>query len=120
MQIQRKLLWIQWLSLFVLVATGMFQMSAHPAYQGLLVIENRWALVIFLKHVAIAILFILSLYETFWVTPGLRRGYIRQDNGLLVDVHQLKRLERQQNILNWFDLGIVLIVLGLTAIARVS
>lgn len=120
MRIQQKFLWIQWLSLFVLVATGMFQMSAHPAYQGLLIIENRWTFAIFLKHAVIAVLFVLSLYETLWVSPALRRIYIRQDHELPVDIAQLKRLEKQHNILIWFSLGIALGVLGLTAIARVS
>jgi putative copper export protein len=39
-QLQNRLNRLGWISLVVLSATGMFQMSSHPQYQGFLAIEN--------------------------------------------------------------------------------
>jgi uncharacterized membrane protein len=39
---QQRLDWMGWLSLAVLFGTGMFQMSAHPNYEGFFSVESRW------------------------------------------------------------------------------
>jgi uncharacterized membrane protein len=49
--LQRRLDPLGWLSLSVLLVTGLFQMSANPNYNGLLSISNRWAASILIKHV---------------------------------------------------------------------
>ena len=43
-QVSRRLQLVGWLSLAVLVGTGMFQMSASPSYRGFLAINNPWSI----------------------------------------------------------------------------
>jgi len=50
-QLQRRLDPLGWLSLAVLFATGLFQISANPNYEGLLNISNRWAAWMLLKRI---------------------------------------------------------------------
>src|SRR5512138_1950262 len=50
---------VGWICLSVLVFTGLFQMVAHPNYQGFLVIDSSWAMAILIKHVAVALMLLL-------------------------------------------------------------
>ena len=56
---------IAWLSLAVLVFTGLTQMAAHPRYAGLLVIEGRWAQAILAKHLAFGGMVLIAAVQTW-------------------------------------------------------
>jgi uncharacterized membrane protein len=62
------------LSLVVLIVTGMFQMSADPNYDGMLVIDNDWSRAILLKHVAILGMVIAGVAVQWGVAPP-RNGW---------------------------------------------
>ena len=62
-----------WFSLAILAATGMFQMSASPSYQGFLAIENRWAAAILIKHLFFFGMAGLSAYLTWGLMPKIDR-----------------------------------------------
>lgn len=108
-RLQRRFQPLAWLSLAVLVGTGLVQMSANPNYEGLLAIGNAWSRAIFAKHMAIALMFGLAGYQTWVLQPELARMAMVGDAGAAR--RRFARLARV-NLL----LGIA--VLGLTALAR--
>jgi uncharacterized membrane protein len=116
---QQRLDWMGWLSLAVLFGTGMFQMSAHPNYEGFFSVENRWAAAIFTKHMVIFGMIGISAYLTWGVFPRIRRNAMLQAKGLQDD-------GKARNILKWntrlvfLNLLLGAVVLALTALARVS
>src|SRR3990172_11222963 len=59
---QRRLDPLAWLSVVVLVGTGLFQMSASPNYEGYLAIRNRWAAAILIKHLVFFGMVAVSAY----------------------------------------------------------
>ncbi len=110
---------LAWLSLAVLVASGLVQMAANPQYQGFLSIENRWSAAILIKHIAIGGMVIAAVYQTWSLQPALERALlmITQARGeaspaapLILRLKALVRL----------NFGLGLLVLALTAIARTA
>jgi uncharacterized membrane protein len=61
--LQRRLDPLAWLSLAVLLATGLFQMSANPNYEGFLSISNRWAASMLIKHILFIGMIAISAYD---------------------------------------------------------
>lgn len=119
-RIQKQLQLIGWLSLAVLTGTGMFQMSASPSYGGLLALENSWAVAIFAKHIVIVAMVAVSVYVTWGVLPALQRLALLQSAGKTIDAGQQETLRRREERLLWINLGLSVIVLLLTAVARVG
>lgn len=109
-----------WLSLGVLVVTGMFQMSAHPRYEGFLAITSPWAGAILIKHAVIGLMVALSAYLTWGLFPALSRAAMLQKAGRVVDSGQLERLKRREIWLLRVNLLAAVVVLLLTAWARAS
>jgi uncharacterized membrane protein len=116
--VQRRLDPLGWLSLAVLVGTGMFQMSANPNYQGFLAVSNRWAAAILVKHIVFLGMTAASAYMTWGLLPALRREALRAARGL--GAAGIGRLQRRQGMLLSLNLILGLIVLLLTALARAA
>ena len=116
--LQRRLDPLGWVCLLVLVATGMFQMSANPNYSGFLAIDNRWAVAIFVKHVVFFGMTGVSAYLTWGVLPRLKRAALRQSRGL--EAPEASRIQHQETLLIRLNLVLATLVLALTAIARAS
>jgi uncharacterized membrane protein len=119
-QLQERLQQVGWLSLLILGATGMFQMSANPNYGGLLAIENRWALAILSKHAAILLMVVVSAYSTWGLLPQIKRTALMRAAGRAVDERALRGLHARENMLLRANLLLSVVVLALTAWARVS
>jgi uncharacterized membrane protein len=118
-QVQRWLDPVAWLCLVVLIATGLFQMSASPKYQGFLSIDNRWATAIFAKHLVFLALIASSAALTWGVLPALRRiTWLRASGRAAAGAFAI--LEKRQLRLLRLNLVLGVIILGLTALARVS
>jgi uncharacterized membrane protein len=116
--LQSRLDPLAWMSLAVLTATGLFQMSANPNYQGFLAFSNLWAQAILLKHLTFILMLGLSAYLTWGLLPALRRAaLLRARNQSLQGVEQL---QRQEIWLIRLNLILGVIILGLTALARAS
>jgi uncharacterized membrane protein len=113
--VQRRLEPLGWLCLAVLVGTGLFQMSANPNYQGFLVFNNRWAVAILLKHVVFALLAAASAYLSWGVLPRLRRLALRR-----AAETEAAGLRVQESRLLQLNLVLSILILALTALARVS
>jgi uncharacterized membrane protein len=117
-QIQRRLDPLGWMSLAVLLATGLFQMSANPNYEGLLSISNRWAATMLLKHILFIGMIAISAYMTWGLLPGLRRIAMQQAKGM--DAQSAEQLQKRETLLLRINLVLGVLILGLTAMARAT
>lgn len=108
-RLQRRFQPLAWLSLAVLIGTGLVQMSANPNYQGLLSIGNPWSRAIFAKHLAIGLMFGVAGYQTWVLQPRIARQAM---------VGATDDSRRRFNRLAHVNLALGLLVLGLTALAR--
>ena len=109
---------IGWFSLIILIATGMFQMSAHPSYQGFLAIDNDWAVALFIKHIFIIFMIIAMGYLTWFVLPGLKRLALKQKLGKEISHQEKDRFQRQEKLILWINSILAILVLIFTAWAR--
>jgi uncharacterized membrane protein len=116
--VQRRLDPLGWISLLVLVGTGLFQMSASPNYVGFLGFGNRWAIAILVKHLVFFGMTGVSAYLTWGLMPKLGRIALRQAHGQ--PVPEAARLQRLEISLLRLNLTLGLAVLALTALARAS
>lgn len=111
---------LAWLSLGVLLLTGLTQMSAHPSYHGLLSVQNAWARSILAKHVVILGMAGLAAYQTWFLQPEIGRAALRLAQAPQAASPELGRLlGRQRRSLRW-NLVLSLVVLALTALARTA
>lgn len=111
---------IGWFCLGVLIVTGMFQMSAHPQYQGFLAITTPWASALFIKHLVIGGMIAVSAIINWWVLPALNRlSLARQENQPSREA-ELQSLRKRETLLLRFNLVLAVMVLLLTAWARAS
>jgi uncharacterized membrane protein len=110
---------IAWLSLALLVATGLVQMEANPQYLGFLAVSNRWAQAILIKHLLIAVIVVAAAFQTWYLQPKLERALLMQAKGL-DGTEQRDDAVRSQARLTRFNLALGLLVLALTAFARTA
>ncbi len=115
---QRRLDPLGWLCLAVLLFTGLFQMTASPNYSGFLAIESRWALAILLKHIVFAALAATSAYLTWGLLPRLRRLALQRLDQPAGGA--LQGFQQQEVRLVRLNLILGIVILALTALARVS
>lgn len=116
--VTRRLIPFGWLSLALLVVTGLIQLSANENYLGFLAIENAWAVAILLKHIAFGIVLLLVFYLTWNLYPALERAALKRRHGE-EDPHEDK-LQRRGERLIILTLILGVVILLLTALARIS
>lgn len=117
-KIQSRLDSVGWLSLAVLVVTGLIQMSANPNYQGFLTIVNRWSIVIFLKHLVFLGMVVINAYLTWGVMPAQHRVRLMEAKGQIAPQTEGPGRQAVWLLRLIFILG--MLVLILTAMARAS
>lgn len=117
-KLRRRLDPLGWACLIALVATGMFQMSANPNYQGFLAVDNRWAVAILIKHLVFLVMIGVSAFMTWGVMPRLQRAALLASRGQ--EPPDARRWQQQEKLLLWLNLVLGVLVLGLTALARAS
>lgn len=107
------------LSLLVLIATGLFQMTQDPNYDGVLQFTNDWTRVILLKHVAILGMVVVGGVMQGGVMPALERAalLIRSGRDTGESAAALERLRRRQRQLTALNCVLGIVVLIFTAIA---
>jgi len=112
--LRRRFQPLAWLSLFVLIGTGLLQMSGNPNYEGLFAISNPWSRSILAKHVAIGLMVLVAAYQTWVLNPRLSLLALKQEaaasNTVAGEISRLNRV----------SLALGLLVLGLTALARTA
>jgi len=115
---QKRLEPIAWFSISLLVLTGLFQMSVNPHYDGFLSISTQWSLAILAKHVLGIIMIVVSAIQTWEVIPAIRRAILlSKKTNNLADIESLRK--REINLIR-INLGLSVLILAATAIARVS
>lgn len=116
--LRRQVNLVGWASLLVLAATGMFQMSANPHYQGFLAVNSRWAAAILIKHLLFLVLLGVSAYLTWGLLPRMQRAAWLARHGQAS--YDAAAFQRQEALLIRINLILGLLVLALTALARSS
>ena len=108
---------LAWLSLAVLVGTGLIQMSASPNYTGLLSIRNGWSAAILAKHLVIGLMLVLASIQTWWIQPRLARLVLIAARAS-PEPAEVAVLRRRQVRLLRLQTVLSVVVLALTAAAR--
>ena len=115
---QKRLEPIAWFSISLLIVTGLFQMSVNPHYDGFLSISTQWSLAILTKHVLGIFMVVTSAIQTWEVIPAIHRAIIMSKKSK--NTEELDILRRREILLLRINFGISILILGATAIARVS
>lgn len=115
--LQKRLEPLAWFCLSLLLVTGLIQMSTSPHYDGFLSLSTQWSLAILVKHGLGVIMVIVSAIQTWEVIPSIHRILMKKDSA---DSRDLARLQRREVILLRTNLILSALILGATAIARVS
>jgi uncharacterized membrane protein len=115
--IQRRLEPITWFSVSVLVATGLFQMSVNPHYNGFLSTSGQWSIALLTKHLLVGALIAVSAVHTWDVLPSLRRALMQKHK---LGELEIDRLQRREAALLRTSLILGMLVLLATGFARAS
>ena len=115
--IQKRLEPIAWFSVSLLIATGLFQMSVNPHYNGFLSTSGQWSLALLTKHALIGVLIAVSAVHTWDVLPSMRRLLLRRDRA---DQAQIEKLRRRERRLLRASLALASLILLATAVMRAS
>jgi len=117
--IQHRLEPLAWFCLAILIATGLFQLSVNPHYDGFLSTTGQWSLAILTKHTLVIIMIVISAIQTWEVLPAIRRGLMRVEKGQ-ADEAEVKRLQKRETLLLRLNIGLSILILAATAFARAS
>jgi uncharacterized membrane protein len=115
--LQKRLEPLAWFSMGLLLATGLFQLSANPHYDGFLATSTQWSLAILIKHSLAVIMAVASAIQTWEVLPSIHRILMKKDKA---DEGELAKLQRREVILLRVNLILAALILGATAFARAS
>jgi uncharacterized membrane protein len=119
MGINKQMRSIGWFSFVVLIGTGLIQIAANDTYAGFLSLTNNWGRAILIKLVVFGIILALTAYQTWGITPIIERTAILKSRGKIPPV-DLATLRKREILLLRFNLALSIIVLFLTAIARIN
>ena len=117
--IQRRLEPLAWFCLSLLIATGLFQMSVNPHYNGFLSTSGQWSLAILTKHMLVVVMVVVSAMQTWEVLPAIRRGLMRIEKGQASE-EEVERLQKRETLLLRLNIGLSILILAATAFARAS
>lgn len=116
---QRRLEPLAWFSMALLAATGLFQMSVNPHYDGFLSTTGQWSLAILGKHILGVVMVVVSAVQTWEVLPAIQRGLMRAEKGAL-DESELLHLQKRERRLLRTNIVLSALILAATAFARAS
>jgi uncharacterized membrane protein len=120
LQVSRWLNRVAWFALLLLGVSGLFQLSASNQYQGMLVISNTWSILIFIKHIVVLVMGLVTLITGSTVLPDIERLLLRNQAGKNYLPDSLRSSQLRQMTLHRINLGLGVVVLGLTAWARIQ
>lgn len=115
--VQKRLEPIAWFSISLLVVTGLIQMSTSPHYDGFLSLSTQWSMAILTKHILGVIMVVVSAIQTWEVIPAIHRILMKKEKA---DADELAKLQRRELVLLRANLILSILILGATAVARVS
>ena len=115
---QKRLEPIAWFSMSLLLATGLFQMSVNPHYDGFLSTSTQWSLAILTKHLLGILMVVVSAIQTWEVIPAIRRAIVISKKSK--NAEELDTLRRREVMLLRMNFGLSILILLATAFARAS
>lgn len=115
---QKRLEPLAWFSLVVLIATGLFQLSANSHYNGFLDVSTQWSVAILVKHSLVAVMVVVSAVQTWEVLPAIRRSLMRRERGATEE--EMNHLRRREERLLRLNFILAVLILGATALARAA
>lgn len=115
--LQKRLEPLAWFCMGVLLVTGLFQLSTSPHYDGFLSISTQWSLAILAKHGFAVLMVVVSAIQTWEVLPAIQRLLLNKDRA---DEAELAHLQKRETRLLRVNLLLSALILGATALARVS
>jgi len=115
---QKRLEPIAWFCMSLLLATGLFQMSVNPHYDGFLSTSTQWSLAILIKHLLGIVMVVVSAIQTWEVIPAIRRAILLSKKNK--NAGELDSLRRREILLLRMNFGLSLLILLATAFARAS
>ena len=115
---QKRLEPIAWFSMSLLLATGLFQMSVNPHYDGFLSTSTQWSLAILTKHLLGIVMVVVSAIQTWEVIPAIRRAIVKSKK--INNREELDGLRRREIRLLRMNFGLSILILLATAFARAS
>lgn len=110
---------IAWVSFTILIATGLIQISADQAHEGFLSLHDAWGKAILIKLLVFGGILALTAYQTWGLSPIIERSALLQSRGKKLPV-SLDTLHKRENLTMWLNLSLSIVVLLLTAVARIS
>lgn len=115
--LQKRLEPLAWFCMGILLVTGLFQLSTSPHYDGFLSISTQWSLAILFKHGVAILMVVASAIQTWEVLPAIQRILLKKDKA---EEAELARLQKRETLLLRVNLILSALILGATALARVS
>ena len=114
--LQKRLEPLAWVSLGMLIATGLFQLSANSHYNGFFDVSTQWSLAILVKHGLVGVMIVVSAVQTWEVLPAIRRTLMRRERGATEE--EIVRLQKREERLLRMNFILSILILGATALAR--
>jgi uncharacterized membrane protein len=114
--LQKRLEPLAWFSLGMLIATGLFQLSANSHYNGFFNVSTQWSLAILVKHGLVGVMVAVSAVQTWEVLPAIRRTLMRREKG--ASEEEIVRLQKREERLLRMNFILSILILGATALAR--
>jgi uncharacterized membrane protein len=115
--LQKRLEPLAWFCMGILLVTGLFQLSTSPHYDGFLSLSTQWSFAILVKHGFAVLMVVVSAIQTWEVLPAIHRTLMRKE---LAKENELAALQKKELLLLRINLTLSALILGATALARVS
>jgi uncharacterized membrane protein len=115
--LQKRLEPLAWFCMGVLLVTGLFQLSTSPHYDGFLSLSTQWSFAILVKHGFAVLMVVVSAIQTWEVLPAIHRTLLKKEKA---GEAELARLQKRELLLLRINLALSALILGATALARVS
>jgi len=115
--LQKRLEPLAWFCMGILLATGMFQMSANTHYNGFLDTSTQWSFSILIKHGLAVIMVVVSAVQTWEVIPNIQRALMKKGGA---NAEEVAKLNRRETLLLRTNFVLSALILAATAFARAA
>ncbi len=115
--LHRRFTPLAYLSLGVLIVTGMIQLVGDKNYMGALQFTNTWSRVILVKHLLVGAMIAVSVYMNMSLEPALRRLALLETRPSQTVTGSIAALRRRRARLTQINFICGILVLLLTAVA---
>lgn len=115
--LQKRLEPLAWFCMGILLVTGLFQLSTSPHYDGFLSLSTQWSFAILVKHGFAVLMVVVSAIQTWEVLPAIHRTLMKKEKA---EETELAKLQKKELLLLRINFALSALILGATALARVS